>query len=216
MLASLLVPLSAGRAQGPANDKKDPPRDAKRDEDLRKELLRMEKEDQAARKQFLEWMSKQGQTDTDAVKKLDIPEMRKMAEIDRNNTKRMKEIVDKHGWPGKSLVGEDGAQSAWLLVQHADADRDFQKHCLTLMKAAPKGEVSSQNLAYLTDRVLVGEKKKQLYGTQFHQRDGELVPQPIEDEVNVDKRRKEVGLQPLAEYKKLMQQMYKKKGDDKK
>jgi hypothetical protein len=58
------------------------------------------------------------------------------------NTARLKEVVAKHGWPGKSLVGEDGAFAAWLLVQHADADAAFQKQRLELMKPLlEKGEV---------------------------------------------------------------------------
>lgn len=142
---------------------------------------------------------------------------KKLEAIDRKNTARMKEIVSKYGWPGKSLVGDDGAQAAWLLVQHADLDPDFQKKCLALMKEAfKKGEVSGQNLAYLTDRVLVAEKKKQLYGTQFKTENGELVPSPIEDEANVDKRRKEAGLSTLAEYRKILQDTYQPKAKDRK
>lgn len=53
----------------------------------------------------------------------------------------------------------------------------------------------------MTDRLLVmNDKKKQLYGTQLRPLDGKLVPEPIEDEANVDKRRKELGMPPLADY----------------
>jgi hypothetical protein len=53
----------------------------------------------------------------------------------------------------------------------------------------------------LSDRVLNAEGKKQLYGTMiFVKPDGTFAPNPIEDEANVDKRRAELGLQPLAEY----------------
>jgi hypothetical protein len=204
-----LLPLF-GRAQDSASAKKDQPSAAKREENLRKELLRMMKEDQEARKQIIEEVKQRSRKDGETGKKTNTPAMQKLEALDDKNTKRMKEIVDKHGWPGKSLVGEDGAQAAWLLVQHADRDREFQKRCLALMKAAPKGEVSPSNLAYLTDRVLVGENKKQLYGTQFRQQGDKMVPQPIEDEANVDQRRKEMGLPPLAEYKKLMEAVYKK------
>jgi len=34
------------------------------------------------------------------------------------------------------------------------------------------------------------------------------VLQPIEDEANVDKRRAEVGLFPLSEYRELLKKMY--------
>jgi len=56
--------------------------------------------------------------------------------IDRQNTAWLMEIVEKHGWPGKTLVGEDGAHSAWVLVDSADHDVAFQKQCLDLMKEA--------------------------------------------------------------------------------
>ncbi len=56
-------------------------------------------------------------------------------------------------------------------------------------------------MAYLTDRVRVAEKQKQVYGTQFQEVDGKLEPDPIEDEVRVDTRRQAVGLPPLAKYR---------------
>jgi hypothetical protein len=87
------------------------------------------------------------------------------------------------------------------MLQHADADRPFQKEGLALMKVAVDAkEASPGHYAYLVDRVLTGEGKKQLYGTQLTQKDGKLVPLPIEDEANVDKRRAAMGLKPLKEY----------------
>src|SRR5262249_37440694 len=139
----------------------------------------------------------------------------KTNEIDRLNTNRLKEIIDKHGWPGQTLVGKDGAHAAWLLVQHADHDRPFQKRCLDLLtEAVRKGEAPGQDPAYITDRVRVGENKKQIYGTQFQQVDGKMEHFPIEDEANVDKRRREVGLTSLAEYRKVIDSMSKRKSKE--
>jgi len=179
-------------------------------EDLRKELLQRVKEDQDARFAIIEMMKREKIATTDKAKKADLPEAKRLEGIDRKNTARMKEIVAKHGWPGRSLVGVDGANAAWLLVQHADLDKPFQKQCLELMREAFKRkEVSGSDLAYLTDRVLVGQKEKQLYGTQFSQVEGKWVPEPIQDEANVDKRRKEMGMLSMAEYTKLLEQVYK-------
>jgi len=50
--------------------------------------------------------------------------------VDTGHTRRMQEIIREHGWPGKSLVGEEAEFAAWLLVQHADRVLDFQKQCL--------------------------------------------------------------------------------------
>jgi hypothetical protein len=206
LATSLFLPaLLVGQAKPKATDPKTV------NEELRRELAAMRKLDQDARMAVIEEMKKSGNTDAATQKKNGMPPgFKKLQEIDRKNSARMKEIVDKYGWPGKSLVGKDGANTAWLLVQHADGDRDFQRKCLDLMKAAlAKGEVSGQDVAYLTDRVLVGEHKKQLYGTQSTITNGKVKFQPIEDEANVDKRRAEVGLPPLAEYRKLIEQMYK-------
>jgi hypothetical protein len=208
MLAAALLAAVSAAERG---EDKAPGSGGARDEELRKELLRRTKEDQDARKEFIEAMKGKPTIDPEA------PAVRKMLEVDRRNTARMKEVVERHGWPGKSLVGADAAHAAWLLVQHADQDRPFQKRCLALLgEAVKKGEATGEELAYLTDRVRVGEGQKQVYGTQLNTVDGKLVPAPIEDEANVDRRRKEVGLPPLAEYLKTAEQFLNPKKPDSK
>ena len=128
--------------------------------------------------------------------------------VDAKHTERMKQIVAEIGWPTVSKVGVDGASNAWLLVQHADHDADFQEQCLKLMKEAPADEVNITDIAYLTDRVCVNRGRGQLYGTQFTQEDGKHIPRTIEDEANIDARRAEVGMGPLSEQIELMYQKY--------
>ena len=50
---------------------------------------------------------------------------------------------------------------------------------------------------------------------QFHKVTGKMEPYPIKDEADVDQRRKEVGLPPLAEYRKMIEELYKPKAKDK-
>jgi hypothetical protein len=199
VLAALLaivpafVPTMLAHAEPPSEEG-----DAKLNESLRRELLAMRDLDQQARQEVLK-NTKPGAlaTDDEALKK--------MVEIDRIHTTRMKEIVAEQGWPGRSLVGEDGAAAAWLLVQHADLDVDFQERSLPLVEAAVKaGEAKPSHWAYLVDRVRVNRKQPQVYGTQFIDRGQGLMPQPIEDEEHVDDRRKSVGLGTLAEYAETM------------
>jgi hypothetical protein len=185
------------------------------DAELRRELLDRTQTDQEARKALIQWMNEHGSNglvDESKLSKEKQTEYEKvfarMVRVDADNTKWLKSVVEKHGWPRTSRVGADGAKSAWLLVQHADADAKFQRRCLDLMTALPKSEVSQSNLAYLTDRVLLAEGKKQLYGTQFTSVDGRWQPRPIEEEANVDKRRAAAGLPPLAEYAERMRQQY--------
>ncbi|QJW99006.1 DUF6624 domain-containing protein [Frigoriglobus tundricola] len=197
MLSTLAFVLAVGTADG-----KDPA--PIKNPKLREELLARVEKEQAARHRIIEANA--------AGKKLNPTEFAQVLGLDKDNREWLKGVVEKHGWPGKSLVGEDGAHAAWLLVQHADPDLPFQKKCLDLMKAVVKaGEVEKKDLAYLTDRVLSNEGKKQLYGTQLVQADGRMVPKPIEDEDKVDERRKEVGLQSLAEYLKIATEAYKPK-----
>jgi hypothetical protein len=136
-------------------------------------------------------------------------EMRKSqqwdASIDHKNTARMKEI----GWPTQSKVGVQASNMAWLLVQHADHEREFQKMCLNLMKAQPQGEVVAANIAYLEDRVRVGEGRPQLYGTQFYgDEHGNFGPSPIEDIDNINQRREAVGLAAFEDYSAQMNKIY--------
>jgi len=127
-----------------------------------------------------------------------------LGDVDTAHTARLKEIVAVYGWPLRSMVGVSGSQGAFLIAQHADRDVEFQSFCLELMRAAPPWEISIADMAYLTDRVRVNTGREQVYGTQFHEVGGELVPRPIEDEALVDERRASVGLGPLDEYRELM------------
>jgi hypothetical protein len=165
-LLTTILPAPANDDAKPDTDKRERPKVAK--EGLRQELLKRTREDQDARKKLIELTSRRHAENDKTLS--ESAEFKSLRDIDRKNTAWLKMVVTAHGWPGKSAVGEDGAQAAWLLVQHADHDRDFQKQCL----------------------------------------------KPIEDEANVDKRRKEVGLSTLAEYKKILEKTYKVSKPDKK
>jgi hypothetical protein len=128
--------------------------------------------------------------------------------LDATHTNKLKEIIDKIGWPTITQVGKNGSEQAWLLAQHADHDPDFQAFCLDLMKELPLGEVNPSHIAYLEDRVRVNRGEPQLYGTQFDQIGGKHVLFPIEDENEVNSRRNEVGLGPLSEQIALMEEQY--------
>lgn len=124
-------------------------------------------------------------------------------EVDKRNTARMREIVATVGWPTISKYGERAAHAAWLLVQHADQDPEFQEKVLALMRDLPDGEVSKQDIAFLEDRVRVNTGRPTLYGTQFYNdQQGIFGPQPIEDRDTLDERRAAVGLGNFAEYEK--------------
>jgi hypothetical protein len=125
--------------------------------------------------------------------------------VDTENTRWLGEVLAERGWPGRTLVGEDGANAAWLLAQHADRDPARQREFLDALRSAvAQGEASLANLAYLEDRVRVHAGKPQLYGTQFTLTGEEFGPHPIEDPARLDQRRAEAGLEPFAAYEARM------------
>jgi hypothetical protein len=130
---------------------------------LARQLVAMAQADQEAR---LAWRD-----DPDRAERLE--------RLDRLHTERLRQIVDRFGWPARQTAGEAGSQAAWLLVQHADHDPAFQRRCLELLEgAAGRGEADHRHAAFLTDRVLIHEGKPQRFGTQLRMEDGRLAPHP--------------------------------------
>ncbi len=112
-------------------------------------------------------------------------------------------ILDKYGWLGLDIVGQEGSITLFLVIQHAD--QKTQEKYLPMMREAVKaGKAQGNQLALLEDRVALGQGKKQIYGSQIHRDNitGKYFVAPIEDESNVNKRRAEVGLEPLEVYAK--------------
>lgn len=125
----------------------------------------------------------------------------RMAEVHRRNADELREIVDEHGWPGRSLVGDEGAEASWLVLQHAIGDPVLQRRCLPLLRdAARRGEIAPYHAAYLEDRICFFERRPQKYGTQFDwDEEGRMSPWTLADPEHVDDYRREVGLGPLAD-----------------
>ena len=153
---------------------------------LRQNLLLLARQDQEARAHLLGG----GRID------LASPAAVHLTQVDAANLKRLKHIVAQDGFPTAAMVGFDGVDAALLLTVHAAKDPDFQEQILNLVVA--RGEARGDQVATLTDDLLNGRGKKQRYGTNYEIRDGQWYPAPIEDEANVDARRREVGLLTLA------------------
>lgn len=168
---------------------------------LRRELLKMLKDDQKYRNEIneVEKMS----LGPDEMQKRVSALWEKQHKVDKKNIKRLAQIIDKYGWPSRSMVGKEGSLTAFLVIQHADLE--YQKKYFPLLKAAvSKGEADRDDAALLEDRILMREGKKQIYGTQIHFNEATKTLElwPIEDEEGVDARRASVGLEPIAEYLK--------------
>lgn len=166
-------------------------------EELRNEILSMAEEDRSVRDALAEDGS------------LFDGYHPKMEDVHKRNAARLAAIIDEHGWPGRSMVGEDGTEAAWRIVQHSIGDTELQRRCLSLIKdAASSNESPSWQIAYLEDRIRSFEGRPQLYGTQYDWDErGEMSPYPeIEDPQHVDERRLAAGLTSLAENTRCMRE----------
>jgi hypothetical protein len=163
--------------------------------ELRSELLALRDRDQELRSALIE-------SPEDEARKEEL------RAFDERATARAKEILAEHGWPSVEEVGADGSGALWLLIQHS-TDPDFLAEAVPLMEqAAERGDLDRASVALSVDRVRTNRGEPQLYGTQFHEVDGELVPYPIEDEARLDERRERMGLPPFEEYRRLLLEVY--------
>jgi len=125
----------------------------------------------------------------------------RMETVHKENAARLAVIIEQYGWPGLTLVGEQGAWAAWLIVQHAIGNPPFMRQCLSLLKqAVSNGEAVPWQGAMLEYRIRMYEGKPQIYGSQFQpDENGQLNPYQIENPESVNDRRLAVGLNTIEE-----------------
>ena len=172
-----------------------PPEKTPTDSSLRTELLQMARKDQRARISLI----RHGMSDPKYV--------RAVKAVDTKNGEHLKQILGKYGFPSPAMVGYDGTNAAWLLLQHQDQDPAWQRKWLNaLTQLAKRYELSPEDYALFVDRVRVNEGRKQIYGTQFLP--GGFVLKPTEDPAHLDERREKLGLIPESEYECILRAMY--------
>jgi hypothetical protein len=154
-------------------------------------------------------MKEDAHVDADRVRRIDMEQ----AAMDEANVQKLVKILDGSGWPTAAAVGADARQGVFLVLQHAPIEVQ-ERYLGTARTAAAAGELERSNLALLEDRVLMRRGKNQIYGTQLRSNPTthQLELWPIDDEPNVDARRKAAGLEPLADYVKRFGLTYKPKG----
>lgn len=157
-------------------------------------LLDMYNIDQCVRRDFLILMDKYG---FDAIE-LDSIKI-EAKKIDSINRVDFVDLIKKYGWPNRETVGNNGMESVFTIIQHSPLS--FQKTYLPFIEeSVKKGDMSTSTYAFFIDKMLVNENKKQRYGTQYrliNKQDNTYEPCPIEDELNLNKRRAEMGLEPM-------------------
>jgi hypothetical protein len=157
-------------------------------EQLRQNLLAMQAEDRTVRQQLI---------DSGELGGSYVP---RMEDVHRENAAHLRELIELYGWPAEHIAGQDGAEAAWLIAQHAVGEPHFQRHALALLRACgADNRVPAWHAAYLEDRIAMQEGRPQRYGTQWVQdpTDGHYRPWSLADAGLVNDLRGQVGLSPM-------------------
>lgn len=153
-------------------------------------------EDQTYRRQIGTIEEKFGR-ESDEIKK----HWKLINEKDSINLIKIQNILNERGWLGPKEIGNQGNSTLFLVIQHSPLEVQ-EKYLPMMREAVKKGNANPSSLALLEDRVTLRKGGKQIYGSQIGRdpETGEYFVSPLEDPENVDLRRAEVGLGPIAEY----------------
>jgi hypothetical protein len=127
-------------------------------------------------------------------------------ENDSLNLVRIEQIIEQHGYPGKSMVGEPENESAWYVIQHSDK---IEKYFPIIEKAGENGELDAVKVAMMKDRMLMYSGKEQIYGSQGKaiflvwppekQEDVKMIIWPLKNPEKVNQLRQEAGFENTVE-----------------
>ena len=119
------------------------------------------------------------------------------------NEKKVRDILDQYGWPDKETIGEQGNITICAVIQHSD--NEIRIKYLPMMKEAVKDKkLHPRFLVRAEDRIATERGDLQIYGGQmkYYPETKSFNVWPVFDPVNIDKRRAEIGLGPIAEHLK--------------
>jgi hypothetical protein len=119
------------------------------------------------------------------------------------NIKKIKEILDKYDWPESTLIGEQGNRTICNVLQHAD-QKTREYYIPKMKKAVLAKKLEPRYLVRAEDRIATDKGELQIYGGQmkYYPETKSFNVWPVFDPMNIDKRRAEIGLEPIAEFLK--------------
>lgn len=122
--------------------------------------------------------------------------------IDKNHTineKKVREILDKYGWPTKEMIGERGNWTICNVIQHSD--NEVRMQYLPMMRQAVKDKkLEPRFLVRAEDRIATERGDLQIYGGQmkYYPETKSFNLWPVFDPENIDTRRTAIGLDSIA------------------
>jgi len=117
------------------------------------------------------------------------------------NIKKIREILDDNGsWPEHAVIGGQGNITICNVLQHADLET--REYYMPIMRQAViDKKLEPRYLVRAEDRIATDKGELQVYGGQmkYYPKTKSFNVWPVFDPVNVDKRRAEIGLEPIEE-----------------
>ena len=122
-------------------------------------------------------------------------------EIDRQNLTTVISLLEKCGMPTLNEVDEIQMNAIWVVFQHGD-NANRKKYLPLLEQSAENGDLKATQIAMMKDRTLMMDGEPQVYGTQVSKNGNEWVLYELSNPETVNKRRAEMGFEPLQDYLK--------------
>lgn len=119
------------------------------------------------------------------------------------NEVKVKQLIDEYGWLSEEIIGEQGSRTLCNVIQHSD--NEVRIAYLPMMKTAVlEKKLQPWFLMRAQDRIATEANELQVYGGQikYYPETKTFNVWPILDPENVDKRRAEIGLEPMKEFLK--------------
>lgn len=119
------------------------------------------------------------------------------------NEKKVTDLLDKYGWPTKEMIGEQGNWTICNVIQHSDNEIRI-KYLPMMRQAVQEKKLEPRFLVRAEDRITTERGDPQIYGGQmkYYPETKSFNVWPVYDPVNIDKRRAEIGLEPIDEFLK--------------
>lgn len=118
---------------------------------------------------------------------------------DSINLVKVLTILEERGWP-KKTIGKRGTSAVFLVLQHANLEIQ-EKYLIFINQAVANNDLPKRQYAMFYDRLLLRRGQRQICGTQLARSSKSNKPYvlPLEDPINIDKRRLEMGLNSMQE-----------------
>lgn len=158
---------------------------APKNEDLRRELLKMRETREKVEAKLLNKLNNSQKI------------LLEREQLGRTQFMRLCQIIKENGWLNKETVKPEGVEAALYVIANNRAF-DWQYEMLgVLVAAANKNIISKNYLAPIVDNIRVGRNMPQIFGTQARIKDGIVYIYPLLNESRVDEWRKSYNLPPI-------------------